>query len=404
MLTLRMAGIIVGLLLASACQSPAATESAAGVPKPLTPVSQTNTPATGAAKIEESRSLVLVGLDQHWDSPSTVILMRPDGSVIAKRTLPGTWLVGAHALGAYLLVANDGSRKAWTVDASGEVREVAAAAAAILSTPDGRSAGSPLIVDSTTAVTVQCVADGCTADQLDLRTGVVRQLLTVARPTLLRDSPLQVLDLAADGHTVWLRKTSSSTSAGLANQAEIVGIDLRTGSISTPGRSTSILDGNLAITPDGTAVAGLEFVSIGQYAAGHLHVSSIDTGTDTDLQGTAELASASSGSRSIQFAPDGATVAWWGPLNFGPSGGTSVVNVAARHGGGRTLLRTANTARNEISDVFWVDPTTLLIQTDATATPGVFQGSNLQTFTIETTTGAKRSLPKDLHYLVAVLH
>ena len=348
MLTLRAAGAIVGLLLATGCQPSGTPRSATAVPTPLTrSASPANTPATVPTTVEESRSPVLVGLDQHWDTPSTVILMRPDGSVIARRTLPGTWLVGAHALGAYLLVANDGSRKAWTVDASGEVRDVAAPAAAILSTPDGRSAGSPLIVDSTTAVTVRCLADGCTADQLDLRTGAIRQLLTVARSPLLRDSPLDVLDLASDGHTVWLRKTGSSTSAGLANQAEIVGIDLRTGSISMPGRSTSILDGNLAITPDGTAVAGLEPVTIGQYAAGHLHVSSLDTGTDTDLQGTAELASEYSSSRTIQFAPDGTSVAWWGPLNFGPSGGASVVNVAERHGAGRTLWRATDTARLE---------------------------------------------------------
>lgn len=405
MLTLRVAGAIVGLLLATACQSQATPKVAAGVATPLTRSAPlTNIPATGPTTVtEESRNPVLVGLDQHWDSPSTVILMRPDGSVVAKRTLPGTWLVGTHAPGAYLLVANDGSLKAWTIDASGEVRDVAAAAAAVLGTPGAGTAGGPLIVDSTTAVTVRCVGGGCTADQLDLRTGAVRQLLTAARPTSLRGSPLDVLDLAADGHTVWLRKTVSATNAGAPNHVEIVGVDLRTGSISTPGRSTSILDGDLAITRDGTAVAGLEFVPIGQYAAWHLHVSSLDTGTDTDLQGVAELASAYSGSRSIQFAPDGAAVAWWGPLNFGSSGGTTVVNVAERHGAGKTLWRATDTARNAIGGVFWLDRSTLVLQTDATTTPGVFQGSDLQTFTIDTTTGARRSLPKDLHYLVAVL-
>ncbi len=401
MLTLRMAGPIVGLLLAGACGSPATHESTVALPRPLT---QSASPTTAPTAPVESRNPVLVGLDQHWDSPSTVILMRPDGSVIAKRTLPGTWSVGQHAVGAYLLVANDGSHRAWTVDPTGNVGDVATAAAAILARPDGRTQGSPLIIDATTAVTVECVADTCTADQLDLQTGAVRQLLTVARPNVMGNVPLEVLDLASDGRTVWLRKSSSATSAGAANRAEIVGIDLRTGSISTPGRWTSILDGNLAIAPDGTFVAGLEFVSVNQYAAGHLHVSSLDTGKDTDLQGAAALASGSSGSNWILFAPDGASVAWWGPLNFGPSGGTFVLNVAGLHGGGRTLWRTGNASLTEIANVIWLDPTTLLMQTDTTATPGAFQGSDLQTFAIDTTTGTQRSLSKDLHYLVAVIH
>ncbi len=46
MLTLRMAGVIGGLLLASACQSPATTKSAASVSKPPThSASSTSTPA-----------------------------------------------------------------------------------------------------------------------------------------------------------------------------------------------------------------------------------------------------------------------------------------------------------------------------------------------------------------------
>jgi hypothetical protein len=298
-------------------------------------------------------------------------------------------VVDEHAVGAYLLVANDGSHKAWTVDASGAVRDVALAAAAILGNPNGQLAHQ-LILDSTTAVTVVCVADACTAEQLNLRTGAVRELLTVARHGM-RDAPLEVLDVASDGHTVWLRKASSSTGGANADQVEIVGVDLRTGSASTPGRSTSILADDLAITPDGTSVAGREFATIGQDSVQRLHVASLDSGADADLQGTAEFASGSSGSRWILFAPGAASIAWWGPLNFGPAGGTHVVNVAPRQGPGRTLWRGTKTAGNAVANLLWLDPTTLLIQT------------GLQTFTIDTATGAQRAFPKDLHYLVAVL-
>jgi hypothetical protein len=401
MLTLRMVGVIVGLLLAGACGSPATSKPAAA---PARSPALSTSPTTAPTAPVESRTPVLVGLDQHWDSPSTVILMRPDGSVIAKHTLPGTWVVGQHAVGAYLLVANDGSRRAWTVDPTGNVGDVATAVAALLARPEGRTQGSPLIVDATTAVTVGCATDTCTADRLDLRTGTVRQLLTVARSNVKGSIPLEVLNLSSDGHTVWLRKPDSATGASTADRAEIVGIDLRTGGMSTLGRWTSILDGSLVITPDGTSVAGLEFVSVNQYAAGHLHVGSLDAGTDTDIQGAAELASGSSGSNWILFAPDGASVAWWGPLNFGPSSGTFVLNVTSLHGAGRTLWRSGSASHTEIANVVWVDPRTLLVQTDTTTTPQVFQGSGLQTFAIDPMTGSQRSLSKDLHYLVAVIH
>jgi hypothetical protein len=402
MLTLRLAGVIAGLLLASACQSSPAEKPAAAGHKTLThSASATNAPVTKPTAAMEA-SPVLVGLDQHWDSPSTVVLMRPDGSIIATRTLPGTWVVDEHAIGAYLLAANDGSHRAWTVDASGTVTDVASAAAAILGNPNGQS-GHQLILDSTTAVTVLCAADACTAEQLNLRNGAVRELLTVARHGM-RDAPLQVLDVASDGQTVWLREASSSTGGANADQVEIVGVDLRTSSVSTPGRSTPILADDLAITPDGTSVAGREFATVGQNAVQRLHVASLDSGADADLQGTAELASGSGGSRWVLFAPGAASIVWWGPLDFGPPGGALAINVTTLHGTGRTLWRAADTGRNEIGNVLWLDPKTVLIQTDSTTTSGTFRGSDLRTFTIDTTTGAQRAFPKDLHYLVAVLH
>ena len=60
MLTLRAAGAIVGLLLATACQSPAPPRSATAVPTPLTrSASPTNTPATVPTTVEESGALCL---------------------------------------------------------------------------------------------------------------------------------------------------------------------------------------------------------------------------------------------------------------------------------------------------------------------------------------------------------
>jgi hypothetical protein len=203
---------------------------------------------------------------------------------------------------------------------------------------------------------------------LNLRTDAIRELLTVARDGL-RDEPLEVMHVASDGRTVWLRKASSSTGSAYADHVEVLGVDLRTGGVAKPGRSTSILADDLAISPDGTSVAGREFATIDQYAVGRLHVASLDSGADADLQGGAEFASGSSGSRWVLFAPGAASVAWWGPLSLpDPHGGTSAVNVAPRQGTGRTLWRATKTARNEIGNVLWLDPRTLVIQTYSTST------------------------------------
>src|SRR5437868_1374757 len=118
MRTLRLAGVTAGLLLAVACQS---TSTAKSTPS--------HSPSSTATPAESTKTApwnpVLVGLDRHDGSPSTVTVVRPNGSVVANRTLPADRLVGQHAVGAYMLVSTDGSHKAWTVDASGEVREVA---------------------------------------------------------------------------------------------------------------------------------------------------------------------------------------------------------------------------------------------------------------------------------------
>jgi hypothetical protein len=399
MRTLRLAGVVVGLLLAAACRLPSTPNHTAAAPK-----SSPQTASSPAAKAESPkaapRNPVLVDLDRHGGSSSTVTLMRPDGSVVATRIVPGDWLVDQHAVGAYMLVTTDGTHRAWTVDPSGEVRELGPAAAMFFSDPS--QPRSPLIVDAGTAVALRCNADACSAVRLDLRTGVLRELLSVARIPGVKDAPLTVLDVAADRRTVWLRKLVGPSFAD-AGHAEIVGVDLQTGSISKPARPTAILDDNLAITPDGTAVAGLEQgPDIGQYATWHLHTTSLDTGADADIQGGAELASSWQSLPSVFFAPDTASLAWLGPLNVADRP-TEVLNVTSMQGAGKTLIRIASST-TEISSFFWLGPKTLLVQTDSTTTPGIFQGSDLRAFTIDTTTGAQLPFPKDLHFLVALLH
>jgi hypothetical protein len=70
------------------------------------------------------------------------------------------------------------------------------------------------------------------------------------------------MDVASDRRTMWLRKASSSTGSASADHVEVLGVDLRTGGVAKPGRSTSILADDLAISPDGTSVAGREFATI----------------------------------------------------------------------------------------------------------------------------------------------
>ena len=242
MFTFRLASAFVLLLLVGACGSPSATKSA----------SVSSSSPTSAA------SPVLVGLDWHLSAPSTVIVMKLDGSVIATRTLPATRLVDEHAVGAYMLVANDGSGKAWTVDAPGAVTDVASAAAAFLS-PQANGLGwaPPLIVDSTTAVTVGWPNQtSMAAYEVDLRSGAVRTLLTAPQTYLeLALAPaLTVLDVSADRQTVWLRKVTPT--GGNSGELDIVGIDLRTGAVSSPGRADAFAreqDLFIAMSPKGRA-------------------------------------------------------------------------------------------------------------------------------------------------------
>ena len=392
MFTFRLASAFAFLLLVSACGSPSTTNSAATSPSSNPPASIAGSP-------------VIVGLDWHLNSPSTVILMRLDGSVIATRTLPATWLPDEHAVGAYMLVANDGSGKAWTVDASGAVAEVAPAAAKFLSLPtDGTGWASPLIVDSTSAVTVGWTNNSMTAYEVNLRNGAVKSLLTApGTGSMSLGNSLTVLDVSPDRKTVWLRKVTSTGAT--TGRLEIVGIDLTSGKATTQGQADAFLgEPDLAVTRDGKSVAGQEEFGTdsNSLATRHLHVVQLDSQVDSDLQGNAPYIGGQ-GSPSVLFAPGGTTVAWWGGLNNGDN--SFLVNVAAIGGAGRSLFRLDNPGgTHELKTVMWADRATLVVQTDSTSTPGSFQGSDLHAFTVDATSGAQKSLPAALHYVVAVLN
>jgi hypothetical protein len=346
---------------------------------------------------------VLVGLDWHQNGPSTVVVMRPDGSIISTRTLPATWLVDEHAVGAYMLVANDGSGKGWTVDATGTVTEVAPAAAAFLSPPaDGSGWTPPLIVDSTTAVTVGFKNDTVTAYQVNLRNGAVKSLLTAPQVSSMGSViPLTVLDVSPDRSTVWVRKVTDGASGAL----EIVGIDLKIGTVTTQGKADAFLgEVDVAISPDGKLVAAQEEAGVDStnLAIRHLHVLALGSKVDSDVQGTAPYTGGQR-SPSVLFAPGAASVAWWGGIDNGDN--TFAVNVSPVGGPGRSIYQLDTHKMSQLIEaLYWVDSGTLVVQTDSTTTPGVFRGEGLHAFTIDATTGAKRPLPDSIRYVVAVLN
>jgi hypothetical protein len=415
MVTFRFASALVGLLLIGACGSPSSTHSvAASLPSsnpapagsPASSSSSIPTPAASPSGIPTPAATplnpVLIG---YSDSPPTVIVMRLNGSVVA--TLPGD-LVAQHAVGAYLVVASNGSGREWTVDASGVIRNVAPAAAKLM-TPV--AAANPLILDSSTAL-IGCGAgsNACTAEEVNLTTGAVRPLLTVPATTgqaaMALGASLTILDVSSDRRTVWLRKVNSASLT--TAQLEIVGIDLQTGGLTSQALPKSLVnEHDLAISRDGKSVAGQEEFGTdsSNLVIQHLHVVSLGTTVDSDLEGTAAYVQGwpPPGPPTIMFAPDQTAVAWWGGLNNGET--AFRINVAVLRGTGRTLWRLDNTNfSHQMSAVYWVDPTTLVVQTATSTTPGNFNASNLQTFTINTTTGAQKALSTKLHSLIAVLN
>lgn len=84
-------------------------------------------------------------------------------------------------------------------------------------------------------------------------------------------------------------------------------------------------------------------------------------------------------------------VAWWGGLDNGSK--TFQVNVSTVEGAGRTLYNpTQMPFSNALSGVLWVDPNTMVVQHD------------IETDTINATTGSVTFVSQKLNYLDAVLN
>ena len=374
MFTFRLASAFVGLLLMVACgPSPTA--------KPLATAS--SNPTSAATPL---RNAVLVG---HSDNPEAVVLMTLSGTII--KTIPGVGVVSQHAVGAYLVVAGFGSTKGWTVDSTGTVTDVAPAAVAILSPTTTNGWTPPLIVDSSTAVIVLAGKNGLTANAVDLRTGAVRPLLPeVAYTGFMSYSALTLLDVSSDRKTVWLSKVTATDA--VTGRLEILGVDLRTGTVSSQGQANALAGAELAISRDGKSLAGQEEAGTDSthLAIRHLHVVTLGTSVDLDVQGTAPYVGAQR-APSVLFAPGGAMVAWWGGLDNGSK--TFQVNVSTVEGAGRTLYNpTQMPFSNALSGVLWVDPNTMVVQHD------------IETDTINATTGSVTFVSQNLNYLDAVLN
>jgi hypothetical protein len=382
MFTLRLASAFFGLILMSAC-------GASATPEPLAGSSSNPTSPASPASESSFGNAVLVG---HGIDPATVrplaeeVFVKLDGSVLAN--VPGVGVSDEHAVGAYLVVAGDGSGKGWTVDASGVVKDVAPAAVAILTPTIEGGWTPPLIVNATTAVIVRGANDGLTANEVDLSTGAVRPLLTVPYTGVMALQALTVLDVSSDRKTVWLSKITST--GGITGRLEIIGIDLQTGTVSSEGQANALAGAEIAITRDGKWVAGQEDAGTNgsNLLIRHLHVVALGTNVDSDVQGTAEYVGGQR-SPSVLFAPGGAAVAWWGGLNNGSS--EFLINVATMGSTGRTLRLDANRLA-PTSAVFWVDPATLVVQV------------GLQTLTINTATASPTVVSQKFSYLDAVIN
>src|SRR5438105_1807990 len=231
--------------------------------------------------------------------------------------MPGVGIVDQHAVGAYLIVAGAGSTKGWTVDAAGDVKDVAPAAVAILSPSTTGGWTPPLIVDSSTAVMIRAGKNGLTANAVDLGTGAVRALLPEVPYTgVMSLSALTLLDVSGDRKTVWLSKITAT--GGITGRLEIIGINLLTGAVSSQGQANALAGAELAITRDGKSLAGQEEAGTDSthLAIRHLHVVTLGTNVDLDVQGTAPYVGEHR-TPSVLFAPGGALVAWWGGLDNG---------------------------------------------------------------------------------------
>lgn len=386
MLPFRKGSALVGLILMCACGS-ASPKSAVVPASPSSSTAPASSP-TPPAQLDNS---VLVG---QINAPPTVVVMKRDGSLVA--TLAGTGVADQHAVGAYVVVDSTGSGKAWSVDASGTIKVVAPTAAKVLAS---YPYSPPLIIDSSTAI-IGCAQTtrGCSALEVDLSTGEVHTLLTVPAVTgqaaMQYGASLVALDVSSDAYTVWLRMISSASVTSPWHIA-IVGIDLRSGSVTSHDLTGALIDEHdLAISRSGISVAGQEDAGTNSanLAIAHLHVVSLDTKRDSDVQGTAPYVRGwpPPGPSTVVFAPDGGAVAWWGGFNNGDT--DYRINLATVGGTGKPLFRVSDTTYGQhLSAVYWLDAATLVAQTDTA------------TLSIDTATGAMKALPTSINTLVGVL-
>jgi hypothetical protein len=342
-----LAFAIIGLAFASACQS---AQSGAGSPNPA---AASASPSAAASPTPNTNGPVLVGLAGINDN---VTLVRVDGSVVA--TLPNTLVPDQRPIGAFLVAAKDGSGEEWTVDRAGAIKQVAPAAARLL------TAGSnPLILTSTAAV-IGCQSSAnadCTAAVVDLGTGSVRKLVTVpTTASVMRyGASLQVLNVTSDLQTVWFRQVSGATTVKLA----ILGVDLRTGNVTTRDLTSALSEEqDLTISRDGKWVGGQEQAGTNSsnLAIRDLHVVSLETGVDRDVQGTAVYVGGQI-KPTIAFSPDASRIEWWGGLNNGSLDWR--VNTSPIAGTGKTILGSDNDHdANSIRAVFWLDASHIVVQ------------------------------------------
>jgi hypothetical protein len=371
MVKFRVAAVLVALAFVSGCGTTSGNKSVAqksaspavGSPS-ATPSTASSTPSPAASPTPTVSGAVLVEfMDNHMiGRASTVTLYRVDGSVIA--SLDGHGVGDEHAIGAYLVMANDSSGAEWTVDTSGLIKSVAPAATKLLST---NTPGFPLVLDSTTAIVGcdQTATNVCTADEINLTTGAVRPLLTapalIGQDAMSLGLSLTVLDASYDLQTVWFREVAHKS--GESPSLDIAAVDRRTGQVTKHALPVALInEQDLAISRDGHWVAGHEEAGLdsNHVATRHLHLISVATGTDTDIQGTAPYL-AGLRTPSIQFAPNGASVAWWGALNSGGAGRR--LNVAPIGGVGKTMsLETNDLDASNLAAVFWLDATKLVAQ------------------------------------------
>jgi hypothetical protein len=316
--------------------------------------------------------------------------MKRDGTVLA--AVPGTGVASQHAVGAYVVVS--GAGKASSVDARGHINTVATSAVKLFAT---YPYSPPLIVDSSTAI-VGCVTSsrGCSTVRVDLATGAVHTLLTV--PALTGQAAMRppgtslvLLDISLDSRTAWLERVSPD-----GGRLDAVGVDIQSGAVTTHGLPSSIDDPDLAISRDGKSVAGQEDAGTNSanLAVAHLHVISMVTGADSDVQGAAPYVRGwpPPGAPTVVFSPDGISVAWWGGYENGDT--DNRINLTTVGGTGRALFKLDDTvlAHGWMSAVYWLDATTLVVQVESKAP-----------FLVDTTTGTMRSLPAGMTTLDAVL-